>query len=352
MARGTTTARLGIALVAAGLAAVVTPGQTTAGPPGPTSVNPVPECVRPVGGGAYNVIFGWEIRGGQPDGSVNVPVGPDNNLNNGNGIVAGPPTSFDKPVTNAQDELAHVVWPPFFWDPTADPPRERDGRTQYWPVNAAAVQINAGNATWKLTDTDQEQLGISTNAQRCSQHVFIDKTWDGEPTPPDELDKQVYEIQIRQTSNPTEPDVVNAQTTTCKYLEYEEASVFFAPYGEGFTDVESDVLNCYYQNEFGFSTDIGGYWVPVDGVYEVSETGLPDGWENVAGLGEFTVNWENPGNYSECSYYPAFGTDAAVPDSDGTPIPEFGRASPKWCLHTVDNRRIPPPTTTTTTTTT
>lgn len=312
---------------------------------------PINECVSPRADGSVDVVFGWETIGS--DGSVTVPVGgapPLRNQLSGGTAVNGPPTSFSKPVVDGAGNPDHIVWPPFFWNPPDG--SQRDGRTQYWPASEAIVNIPAsGTARWDLIDRTVQQ-GSGPAVQRCSQHVFVSTTWDGSPTPPPELDKQAYELQLRQVSNPLEPAVVNAATATCRYLEYATPSANFAPYGEGFTTVETDTLNCWYQNALPYGTDIGGYWVPRGAVYEVTELNVPDGWESAGGLGEFGVDWEDADTYSECGYYPAFGTAAAVLDSDGSPIPEFGRASPKWCLHRVEHRQILETTTTDAVTTT
>lgn len=317
---------------------------------------PINECITRQADGSFDIVFGWEIpnsgNNAQPDGSVSIPIGPDNSVSvpQGGTLVNGPPTFFDKPVGGSSNPR-HVVWPPFVWDPPGG--AQRTGRTPWWPWLAVVVNVQPGQmASWTLSGTTVQQTADPTNPeiQRCSQHIIIAKSWDGFPTPPPELDKQAYEIEVRMTSNPIDPLELNSGVATCKYLEYQTPSAQFAPFGEGFTTTETDTLNCWYNNELRYASDIGGYWIPKGGVYEVSEAGLPPGWAPVAGIGTgFVADFQDPSAYSNCGVYPAFGTPAAKLDSNGAVIPQFGRASNKWCMHLVENEGSAPPTTTTTT---
>ncbi len=289
------------------------------------------ECITPQGAGRYDAVFGWEFRDPAP-GSGTIAGGPRNELSGGN-VVVGPPTDFTRPVDDGAGGPAHVVWPPFAWDP---PTRDRSGRTQWWTAREAVVDIAAGStATYRLAGRSAS-LGVGAATQRCSQHVFVTRLWDGSPTPPSDLDKQTYELTITHVSNADEPTVLNTGSGTCRYLEYLTPSAFFAPFGEGFTTTETDRLNCWYDNRLPYSSDIGGFWVPRGTAYRVAESGLPAGYVTDAGLGDFTVDSARPAaTYARCEYYPAFGSSAAVLDSDGSAIPEYGRAAGKWCNHLV-----------------
>lgn len=309
---------------------------------------PIGECIIQQADGSFDVLFGWEIPSDQPDGEVTVPLGAQNRAMGGT-IVSGPPTFFQKPVGGAATPQ-HVVWPPFVWNPPDG--AERTGRTAWWPAAQLVVNVPAGGtAMWTLAGRTA-QLGTGPQSQRCSQHLFVRKLWDGSPVPPPELDKQAYQLLVTMESNPIEPTEFNVGGATCKYLEYATPSSQFAPYGEGFSTTESDQLNCWFQNDLPYTTDIGGFWLPRGSTYAVSEANLPPNWEPSAGVGDdFLIDFEDPDSDATCGLYPAFGSAAARPDSNGAEIPLLGRASNKWCLHLVENQPVTTPTTTTTTTT-
>jgi hypothetical protein len=281
------------------------------------------------------VLFGWEAQGPDGEPPLEIPPGPNNRITSGTLVSGDLPTTFTKPVVDADGNPAHVVWPPFVWDP---PDRTRSGRTQWWTAAPVRVQVQWGQtARWRLGTRDGS-LSVGASTQRCSQHLFLSKTWDGSATPPADLDFQSYELRARMTSNPNEPDVVNTGAAVCRYQELDPPSPF--PYGDAFADPAqpSDQLNCVYTNDLVYGTDQAGLWIPKAGRYIVEESGVPPGWSAGDAIGvERIIDFTNPDSVAQCGYYPAFGTSAARPDSDGSLIPLLGRAANKWCLQPVDN---------------
>ncbi|MEM1270925.1 MAG: GEVED domain-containing protein, partial [Bacteroidota bacterium] len=305
-------------------------------------VKPVFECVIPQGGGSHHFVFGWEYQtsAGTPPLSKTLAwgntTGTVNSFGGGTLIIptsGNETTFFDYPIgSGGSGQRRHVVWPPFVNDGPG-PRTDRTGRSMWW-TNADMQIQSSGSATRRL-DGNTQTTTLGANTQRCSQHVFIEKLWNGSVVPPQSLDKQTYELHVTFGTNPVEPSVTNTATAICKYLEYQTPSTFFAPYGEGFTTTPSNTLNCAYQNALPYGTDIGGYWVPKGSSYVVSEQNAPSGF-TASNLGTFIADFEStdPSFVAECEYYPAFGTTAAIRDSDNSDIPKFGRASSKWCLHT------------------
>ncbi|CAM5458094.1 DUF5979 domain-containing protein [Leifsonia shinshuensis] len=325
--------------VAAGLVAAVVPGLWVAQPAfAVTGVNPIAECVLPVSGGTgpgttWDALFGWESQG--PDGELTIPQGPQNQVTSGT-VVSGPlPTTFTKPARHADGTLRDPVWPPQYIS--------RTGRTQWWPDADVTVRVTWGqSATWSLGGkTATITMGDTT--QRCSHHLFLSKTWNGSLTPPADLDFQAFQLSMRMLENPQEPTVVNSGVAQCRYQQIVPLAGYPAgmPYGASFVvpAAFSPTLKCVYTNAgLPFTTDSDGLWIPKGGTYVVDETGLPPGWQPGTAVGvPHVADYQDPTATEKCTYYPGYGTPAATPDIDGSTIPEFGRASNKWCVQAVDN---------------
>jgi Domain of unknown function DUF11 len=396
-----------LVIVGAALASVMTaagpisvPAAQAAGPSGSRQVNPIIECfiARPdlatPGGSAFEVRMGTEYNGGtttanglpntwtNPDAKTipaTPPIGgaqttpPSFNDTNGSGtrqtgeavynavtsgtLLSPLPTWFSKPqLTSASGTPDHVVWPPFVWDPTGTATgtvRDRSGRSLWWASAPTRILVpGGGTATWQIDGTTRSftaptAFGAGGTAQRCSQHVFLEKTWNGSPTPPAELNPQTYRMTATMVANPTEPTILNTGSATCAYLEPVMADgssavdANFAPFPKGnaiFGTVVSLTLKCIYNNALPYSSDAGGFWIPKGSTYTVVESGMPVGWVAEDGIGTTEVaDHESIDSYARCRYYAGFGSTAAQLDSDGSVIPKFGRDSAKWCLHSVNN---------------
>jgi hypothetical protein len=306
------------------------------------------ECMTPAAGSTgtgpgstWVVLFGWEID--QPDTTtpVVIPPGPKNRITGGT-LVSGPlPTEFSRPIVNADGKPAHAVWPPFVYNPPGQ--LRGAGRTQWWADAPVAVQGTWGQTVGWSLGRKNSTLTIGSGTQRCSQHVFLEKTWNGAAEPPASIDWQRYELRMWMTAgNPAEPNVKNTGVSSCRYQKLSENTAL--PYGKAFKEPAefSPQLKCVYTNKLPYSSDQDGYWIPRGGQYTVDEIGMPAGWFPGRGVGASQViDFTNPATVAQCRYYPAFGTSAARPDSDGSTIPQLGRASNKWCLQPVENFSTP-----------
>lgn len=307
-------------------------------------VNPIPECMTPVSGGTgpgstWDLVFGWEALG---SGSVEIPAGPNNLVGGSGTVILGPATVFNNPATRPDGTLRHPVWPYGY--------EQRTGRTGWWTDPQLVVRVQWGQtATWSIRAPGDTQARTATeaagaNTQRCSQHLFLRKTWNGHLTPPANLDYRTYELRARMQANPTEPTVMNTGVARCRYQQIVSTPAG-NPYGTAFVTppVRSPDLKCVYENTgLPFGVDQSGLWIPRGGTYVVEESGLPPGWYPGRGIGAAQViDFENPATVARCGYYPGFGTQVEVRDSDGSRIPMFGRASDKWCLQQVDNLSSP-----------
>ncbi|MFP4438636.1 MAG: choice-of-anchor A family protein, partial [Chloroflexaceae bacterium] len=224
------------------------------------TVKPITECVANNGDGTYTAHFGYLNTSST---TISIPVGPGNRFS-----------------PDPQDRGQPTMFEP--------------GRTPYWPDTAFNMVFDADETlVWTLNG---KTATASKNGVPCSYHVFVEKEWydvDGNlmDAPPAELSTD-YAITV-------EGDL---GTGTCSY-----------PAG-------SDSLECTYDNTQPPALDNKGLWVPFGEAYTVTETGLPDGWEAVAGVGEFTAG----DGYCET------GRDGVT----------------KYCTHTVENQAVVLPTAT------
>lgn len=193
-------------------------------------VRPIVECVVANDDGTYTAHFGY--RNDNPD-QVVIPVGLNNNFND----------------TVLNGSLPTVFLP---------------GRTPYWPASAFQVDFDGDDLVWTLEGPNGERrtATASRNTQPCSNHVYIDKIWegpDGQPlaTPPNGLPAD-YTIEA----------VSELGTATCTYND-------------------QSVLECVYNNQQPPALDNKGLWVEYGQAYTVTESNLPPGWAANDGVGVY-----------------------------------------------------------------
>ncbi|MDX1995470.1 MAG: choice-of-anchor A family protein, partial [bacterium] len=192
----------------------------------PRTVSPILECVVPNNTTGFTAYFGYNNPNAY---SVTIAVGTNNRF-------SPAPQDRGQPSTFAP------------------------GRTPFYPNAAFSVDFGSGDLVWTLNGRTATANG-STESQRCQYHIFIQKVWQNEDgTPinglPEGVDLSGFSITA--TSS--------LETLTCTYV--------------------NGVLTC--TSNLGGNEANDGLDVLVGSSYTVSESGIPAGWVNVSGLGEFT----------------------------------------------------------------
>lgn len=244
--------------------ATAEPPTATPEPPTATAiprqpVRPIVECVAPYGND-HIAYFGYENPNSEP---VTLPVGAENQFAPG-AADRGQPTVFEP------------------------------GRSAAWPAGGFGVAFSGASLSWSL---DGATAQATPDSPLCAYQVRIEDTWyDAAGNPLDGL-----------------PADLPVGFTITAQSEYGSAT---CSYGGGAE------LTCRYDNHVRAAGD-GVLWVPANGVYVVSESPLPPGWQAFAGIGLF------PARGPVQSFTHIVDNRApGAPGATATPIPLT--ATPQW----------------------
>ncbi|MDJ0756475.1 MAG: GEVED domain-containing protein [Ardenticatenaceae bacterium] len=324
-----------------------------AAPAAITKVSPIQECVIVVseaGLGAtvtdadWIAVLGYQLSNYSTGDSLTLPHGSNNEVKVGNTDVTSDPSKFfnaqQSPTQFKHPVAMHSSWPEFSSGYTL----YREQRSGFWTApDATMVKANTGqNVKWKIKAGSSQQKVVNSpgsTTQRCSYHVFLEKTWDGSKTPPAELNKTNYRLRLNS----------EIATVECRYQDLQrDASGFHGP--TAVWGANGNTLNCFYDTDstrhtgWNFSTDEFGAWVPVGFTYDIVEENAPAGWTADGVDTGFTNNHGifNFGaaekQHSQHGFYPGYeGWAASDGTTYGNPRPgysKFGDTSGKWTLHT------------------
>ena len=237
-----------------------TPEPPTATPVPRQAVRPILECVAPYGSDDM-AYFGYENPNPQP---VTIPVGAENYFAPG-AADRGQPTVF------------------------------QPGRSAAWPAGSFGVAFSGESLVWSL---DGATAQAAPDSPLCAYEVRIEDMW--------------YDAAGNLLDGP--PAGLPPGFTITAQSDYGSAT---CSYGGGGAE-----LTCRYDSRL----QAGGgdvLWVPADGVYAVSEAGLPPGWQAFAGVGLF------PARGPTQSFTHIVDNRApGAPGATATPIPLT--ATPRW----------------------
>ena len=236
-----------------------TPEPPTATPVPRQAVRPILECVVPYGSD-YMAYFGYENPNLQP---VTIPVGAENQF-----------------APGAADQGQPTVFQP--------------GRSAAWPAGGFGVAFSGDSLVWSL---DGATAQAAPDSPLCAYEIRIEDMW--------------YDAAGNLLDGP--PAGLPPGFTITAQSDYGSATCSYAGGAE---------LTCRYDNRARVAGD-GVLWVPANGVYAVSEVGLPPGWQVFAGIGFF------PARGSARSFTHIVDNRApGAPGATATPIPLT--ATPRW----------------------